>query len=101
VLGDRHGTSCAGALTSFAEEIFKDLGYSVARNAPYAGGFTTERYGKPLHGIHALQIELNRALYMDETTLEKKARFRDLKADLTRFAERLAGLDLSPLAAVL
>jgi len=101
VLGDRHGTSCASELTNFAEAIFKDLGYSVGRNAPYAGGFTTERYGKPLHGIHALQIELNRALYMDEATLEKKSRFRDLKANLSAFSERMAGLDLAALGAVL
>ena len=72
-----------------------------ARNAPYAGGFTTERYGKPLHGIHALQIELNRALYMDEATLAKKRRFTELQADLAQFAARMAGLDLAPFAAVL
>lgn len=101
VLGDRHGTSCATELSLFVERVFKDLGYSVARNAPYAGGFTTERYGKPLHGIHALQIELNRALYMDEATLEKKPRFQDLKADLGRLAERLSALELDPLAAAL
>jgi len=101
VLGDRHGSSCAGELTSFVEEAFRDLGYSVARNAPYAGGFTTERYGKPLHGIHALQIELNRALYMDEATLEKKPGFQDLQADLANLTERLAHLDIEPMAAVL
>jgi len=101
VLGDRHGTSCASELTTEVEKIFTELGYSVARNAPYAGGFTTERYGKPLHGIHALQIELNRALYMDEATLEKKRRFAALKADLSRFAERISTLEISPLAAVL
>ncbi len=101
VLGDRRGTSCSSELTRFVEETFKDLGYTVHRNTPYAGGFTTERYGKPLHGIHALQIELSRALYMDEATLEKKQRFRNLQADITTFAGRMAGLDLEPLSPLL
>lgn len=101
VLGDRHGTSGANEVTAFAEEIFTELGYTVVRNAPYAGGYTTERYGKPLHGIHALQIELNRALYMDETTLAKKPGFQDLNSDLSTFVDRLADLELAPLTAVL
>ncbi len=101
ILGDRHGSSCAPSLTDFVEAAFKDLGYSVGRNKPYAGGYTTERYGKPLHGIHTLQIELNRALYMDEASLEKKPRFADLQLDLSRLTERLVDLDIAPLCPLL
>jgi N-formylglutamate amidohydrolase len=66
VLGDRYGTSCLSILTDVAQETLQRLGYSVARNKPYAGGYITETYGAPHTGIHALQIEINRALYMDE-----------------------------------
>lgn len=71
VLGDCHGASCTSDITDSAEEVLTDLGYTVARNSPYAGGFTTRHYGHPERGIHALQIEVNRALYMDEATLER------------------------------
>lgn len=101
ILGDRHGTSCASALTQAVEAAFKAKGFSVHRNAPYAGGYTTERYGKPLHGIHALQIELNRALYMNEATLKKTAGFEQLKSDLGEVVATIAKQDLEPLQAVL
>lgn len=70
VLGDRFGTSCAGALTDRVEYELRRLGLHVTRNKPYAGGFITEHYGEPLAGRHALQIEINRALYMNERTIE-------------------------------
>ncbi len=66
VLGDRFGTSCARALSDIAEQALSDVGFTVRRNIPYAGGYTTRRYGDPRRGVHALQIEINRALYMDE-----------------------------------
>ena len=66
------------------------MGYEVARNAPYAGGYTTERYGRPDRGVHALQIEINRGLYLDEATLEPAAGFERLKRDLERLFEALA-----------
>jgi len=69
VLGDRYGTSCATALTDIVETILRSRGYTVARNKPYAGGFITEHYGEPALGHHVLQIEINRALYMDERRL--------------------------------
>lgn len=72
VLGDCHGTACAGSVTDAAETVLRDLGYVTARNSPYAGGYTTRHYGRPTEGVHALQIELNRALYVDETTLERQ-----------------------------
>lgn len=69
VLGDRFGSSCDPRLTGRVERAFRAHGFTVARNAPYAGGFTTRRYGRPKRGLHALQIEINRALYMDETEI--------------------------------
>lgn len=93
VLGDRFGGACAPPVARLAEERFRDLGYSVARNAPYAGGYTTEHYGRPSRRIHALQVELNRALYMDESTLTPSAGFPRLKADLESVFATLAGVD--------
>lgn len=75
ILGDRFGTSAAGYVTDIAEQAFARLGFSVTRNRPYAGGFITEHYGAPAAGVHALQIEVNRALYMSETTLEPHSGF--------------------------
>ena len=89
VLGDRYGTSCAGFLADVVQETMQDLGYSVARNRPYAGGYITERYGDPRSGRHALQIEINRALYMDERRLTRNNGYRWLKRDLAKLAETL------------
>jgi N-formylglutamate amidohydrolase len=92
VLGDRYGSSCAGELTDAVAQILSRLGYSVSRNKPYAGGFITEHYGQPVKGLHAMQIEVNRCLYMNERTLQQTAGFERLRADLTRFVEELARL---------
>jgi len=66
VLGDRHGGACSAELTRRVRRLFEALGWRVALNVPYAGGWTTQRWGRPAEGFHALQIELNRALYFDE-----------------------------------
>ncbi|MDI1287524.1 MAG: N-formylglutamate amidohydrolase [Reyranella sp.] len=71
VLGDNHGESCAPELVECAEHWLAKRGLRVLRNQPYAGGFTTQRYGRPALARHALQIEINRALYMDEARLER------------------------------
>ena len=73
VLGDNHGEACAPELVDCAQEWFTARGLIVLRNHPYAGGFTTQRYGRPQLGRHALQIEINRALYMDEGRHERLA----------------------------
>jgi N-formylglutamate amidohydrolase len=99
VVGDRFGTSCAAIVIDFVEQELRRQGYSVLRNRPYAGGFITEHYGNPAAGHHALQIEVNRALYMDEGTLLRSANFDKLTSDLTRVLQGLAQLataDLSP-----
>jgi N-formylglutamate amidohydrolase len=73
VLGDRHGAACAEEITSALEELLRREGLRVLRNKPYAGGFITQNYGSPGHGRHALQIEINRAIYMDERSLARTA----------------------------
>ena len=90
VIGDRYGTSCATLLPDMVEETMRALGYSVGRNKPYAGGFITERYGQPASGCHALQIEINRSLYMDEAHLSRGPRFEALAYDLCAVAATLA-----------
>ncbi|KPP81246.1 MAG: N-formylglutamate deformylase [Oceanicaulis sp. HLUCCA04] len=89
VLGDRFGSSCSPDLTDQAEHIFRSLGFKVVRNRPYAGGFATEYYGQPAEGRHALQIEISRALYMDELTTEPHGGFASLKGRLEAFISAL------------
>jgi N-formylglutamate amidohydrolase len=89
VLGDRYGTSCSPGITDLAEATLRGLGFSVARNRPYAGGYITEHYGAPAAGVHALQIEINRALYMDEKSHERTAGFAVLCGKLSAFAQQL------------
>lgn len=92
VLGDRYGTSCAPIVTDVIEDTMREFGYSVLRNKPYAGGFITEHYGDPASNLHAVQIEVNRALYMDEREYKKTGRFDQLRHDFGRVVARLAGV---------
>jgi len=94
VLGDRFGASCHPSVTALAEATLRRLGYRVARNAPFAGGHTTQTYGRPALRAHALQIEINRALYLDERTLERTNGFTRVRADMSRLAEALAAAAL-------
>jgi N-formylglutamate amidohydrolase len=94
VIGDRYGTSCAALLADIVEETLTSLGYSVGRNKPYAGGFITEHYGNPASGLHAIQLELNRAIYMDERRRERGPNFAQVTADFAKLADALA---LAPL----
>ena len=89
VLGDRFGTSCSGELIRLAAGQLKAQGYAVALNKPYAGGYITEHYGRPHKGHHALQIEINRALYMDEASFEKSAGFSRLCGNLEAMVHAL------------
>lgn len=97
VLGDRYGTSCAPAVSETVEAVLQEMGYKVSRNKPYAGGFITEHYGNPAAGLHAIQLEINRALYMDEKRYERRAGFARLAADLETLADRLAAIPLEEL----
>jgi len=91
VLGDRFGAACDNRLTRYTREVLTGMGYDVQLNRPYAGGFITEHYGQPARNVHALQIELNRALYLDEDTLEQTNGFATLRTDLEHLAEELIG----------
>ncbi len=84
ILGDCHGTSCARALTADVAAFFTREGFRVALNDPFAGGFITRHHGRPRQGRHALQIEINRALYMNEMRLERSAEFPAIKAVMSR-----------------
>ena len=93
VLGDRHGAACAEEITSLLEELLRAEGLRVVRNKPYAGGFITQNYGAPGHGRHALQIEINRAVYMDERSLERTSGHGRTRHLLHRvFAELLSAI---------
>ena len=72
-----------------AAVLLREAGYRVALNKPYAGGYVTETYGRPDRGLHALQIEISRALYMNEATITRTTGFSALKRDFTRFVEQL------------
>jgi N-formylglutamate amidohydrolase len=97
VIGDRYGTSCAGTLADMVEDTMGRLGYSVGRNKPYAGGFITEHYGNPASGLHTIQLELNRAIYMDERRRERSDRFAQVAADFVHLADALANVPLGDL----
>ena len=94
ILGDRFGTSCAPELTCAFEQLAASAGLSVERNQPYAGGYITEAYGRPAQGRHALQIEINRALYMDEASLTPHAGFEALSTALSTIFKALFAADL-------
>ncbi|MCT7376292.1 N-formylglutamate amidohydrolase [Chelativorans salis] len=89
VLGDRDGTSCAPEFTAFVASVLEEMDYSVAINDPYEGAELVWRHGRPTEGRHSLQIEINRDLYMDPSTLEKNDGFPALRASLGRLADRI------------
>jgi N-formylglutamate amidohydrolase len=99
VLGDRFGAACTGLLPAVVERELETMGYRVARNAPYAGGYTTEHYGRPARRTHALQIEINRALYLDEARLAPTEGFGALKGHVEQLTRTLAATDWGPLRA--
>lgn len=100
VLGDRHGLSAAAPLVDWLEAAFTAAGLRVVRNNPYAGGYITECHGAPATGIHAVQLEFDRALYMNPHTLEPHEGFEPLAATIagvTRaLLQALPGLGLGP-----
>jgi N-formylglutamate amidohydrolase len=99
VLGDNHGEACASDLVDCVDSWLSAQGLKVRRNQPYAGGFTTQRYGRPGVGRHALQIEINRALYMDEARHTKLPTFGILERLMTGLLHEIgeqAGATLMP-----
>jgi N-formylglutamate amidohydrolase len=99
VLGDAHGTACAPRVTRGMETALQALGYQVRRNDPYAGGYVTRHYGRPREGVHALQVEIARPLYMDEARIERLPGMAALHGDITRLIAELAAADWSFLPA--
>lgn len=93
VLGDAHGTACAPRAVRLVEERLWAMGYRVRRNDPYAGGYVTRHYGRPREAVHVLQIELARALYMDERRIERLPAMSLLQRDLTALIGTLVESD--------
>jgi N-formylglutamate amidohydrolase len=89
VLGDLHGSACASRVTRGAEALLTSKGYVVRRNDPYAGGFITRHYGRPSRGVHVLQVEVARALYMDEARIERLPEFALVERQITDFIAAL------------
>ncbi|AKR57006.1 N-formylglutamate amidohydrolase [Youhaiella tibetensis] len=98
VLGDRYGTACAPVLMDLIETVFTSAGLRVARNRPYAGGYATRTYGRPQYGVHAVQIEISRHLYMNEVTLSRNESFDAVRQLVEKLIFALIGLDLTLLA---
>lgn len=93
ILGDRFGAACGRWLTDAAADLFAEAGFAVARNAPFAGGYITQAYGRPRQGMHALQIEIDRSIYMDEVRIVRRPEFADVAARIGLVVAGLAALD--------
>tara|TARA_R110002096_G_scaffold57549_1_gene145935 strand:+ start:1582 stop:2373 length:792 start_codon:yes stop_codon:yes gene_type:complete len=89
ILGDCWGSACMRDLTDITETLFLKAGFNVRRNVPYSGGYSTSSYGAPNSGIHALQIEISRALYMDEETLTPLPEFDAVKEAIGHISQEL------------
>ena len=92
VLGDRFGVAAVPALVEGIEAAFRDAGFEVARNAPFAGAYTVQTYGSPARGRHAVQVEIDRSLYMDEATVRTHSGFDELAERLSTVAWHICAL---------
>lgn len=99
ILGDRFGASCDRWIMESVTQIFAAAGFVVARNAPFSGGYITQQYGRPSKGVHALQVEINRALYMNEASVERAQTFDQIRTTLSEVTRQLA--QIGPLPAAL
>jgi N-formylglutamate amidohydrolase len=99
VLGDRFASSCGRRVVDRVERVLRGFGYAVARNTPYSGGFVTQHYGRPADGLHALQIEINRSLYMDELAMKRGPGFDDLRRRVAELIGDLSAIGGEVLAA--
>lgn len=96
ILGDRFGVAAAPAVVDMVEQAFVEQGFRVARNAPFAGGHITERYGRPSERMHAVQIEVDRGLYLDERAVARGARFAETRERLGAAAETICAFAARP-----
>jgi len=99
VLGDCWGSACHRSISDLAEHAAVEQGFTVKRNTPYAGGFSTRHYGSPSLGIHAIQLEIDRALYMDEREMVRLPSFDDVRQRLSAMALMLTDIGWERLAA--
>lgn len=90
VVGDRFGSACSPDYVEVIEDHFTSNGLTVGRNKPYAGGFITESHGRPREARHAVQIEINRSLYLDERQQAPNADFAQIRCILDDLAKKLA-----------
>lgn len=93
VLGDRFGASAGAEVVACVEAAFAATGLRVARNAPFAGAYVAERYGRPAQGFHVVQVEIDRALYMDERRIVPSPRFAALQRALAQVIGEIAAID--------
>ncbi len=96
VLGDRYGTACDHWLSDAVAAFFTEAGFEVARNAPFAGGYITRHYGAPSQGVHVLQIEIDRSLYMNEARVELHRDFEEIRARIAGVLTQVAGISACP-----
>jgi N-formylglutamate amidohydrolase len=89
ILGTRYGSACDESLARHIEQGLGNMGYNVLRNTPYAGGFLTQKHGNPLEDQHAIQIEINRRLYLNEDEVTLKSSFRAVQKDMTALARSI------------
>jgi len=99
IIGDGHGNACAKEIIDHVMSLFRSFGYTVALNKPYAGGYTTRHYGQPKAGLHTFQIEINRALYMDEKKIERGPGLANLIRNVRQLIDALTSIDANALAA--
>ena len=92
VIGDRFGASADRWVTDAVHDIFSAAGFIVARNAPFAGGYITQHYGRPSRQIHAVQIEINRGVYMDEARIERQRHFDIVRQKISRITAEITAL---------
>jgi len=97
VLGDRFGVSCAPSITHLFEHLLVEQGFSVTRNTPYAGGYVASAYGRPNEGVHVIQVEINRALYLDEVKIARNDHFDKLKTSIEAVMMELSRIEPSSL----
>lgn len=99
VLGDRYGAACDRWVIDLVSQIFSAEGFVVARNAPFSGGYITQHYGRPTKGVHAVQIEINRSLYMDELLVKRSDSFDGFRKVLSTVTRQLS--EIGPLSSAL
>ncbi|UWR22157.1 N-formylglutamate amidohydrolase [Sulfitobacter sp. S190] len=101
VLGDRFGAAAGGEVVDRIEAAFSAAGFTVTRNAPFAGAYITQAYGKPAKGQHAVQVEIDRSLYMNEQLIRPNGDFETVQAALQSVVAEVAqiGQGRVPLAA--